>query len=68
MNILGVFANKFFQMILLVIAGVLVYSLAQIFLEDNDEEDMKNDLIVKFFKRIINRTNKFDGNKFFIIV
>ena len=55
-------------MILLVIAGVLVYSLAQIFLEDNDEEDMKNDLIVKFFKRIINRTNKFDGNKFFIIV
>jgi len=68
---LGGFAIEFFRPVLLVFAGILVYSSAQILLEgdgDDDEEDMNDNTIVKFSRRIIDSTNEFDGDNFFTIV
>jgi len=71
---LGALALENFREILLVFAGILVYSsvsvLAEvIFSSEEDGEDKKEDMdqnaIVNFSKNLLDTTDKFDGDKFF---
>lgn len=73
---LGALALENFREILLVFAGILVYSsvsvLAEvIFSSEEDGEDKKEDMdqnaIVNFSKNLLDTTDKFDGDKFFSI-
>lgn len=69
---LGAAALENFHAILLVFAGILVYSSAQVLIgggeDEDEEEDMSDNLIVKFSHRFIESTDKYDGNRFFTIV
>jgi predicted tellurium resistance membrane protein TerC len=69
---LGAAALENFHAILLVFAGILVYSSAQVLIgggeDEDEEEDMSENLIVKFSHRFIESTDKYDGNRFFTIV
>lgn len=53
--------------ILLVFAGILIYSSANVLLGDDEEEeeDMSENSIVKFSRNLFDSTNEFDGNRFF---
>lgn len=67
----GAAALKNFHAILLVFAGILVYSSAKTLIpgdEDEEEEDMSENAIVKFSRNIIDSTNQFDGSNFFTMV
>lgn len=66
---LGAVALENFRPVLLVFAGVLVYSSGKILLEgdDDDEEDMNENAIVKFSKKVFDSTEEFDGDNFFTI-
>ena len=73
---LGSVALHQFHGILLVFAGILIYSSANALLsfgandDDNGEEDedMSENSIVKFSRNLFDSTNEFDGNRFFTIV
>lgn len=67
---LGAIAIETFRPILLVFAGVLVYSSFKILFEgdEEEEEDMSENAIVKFSKRLIDSTDEFDQSNFFTIV
>lgn len=66
---LGAVAIENFRPILLVFAGILVYSSTKILLGDDDEEeDMSENAIVKFSKRLFESTEKFEGDNFFTFV
>lgn len=69
---LGAAALENFHAILLVFAGILVYSSAQVLIgggeDEDEEEDMSDNLIVKFSHRFIESTDKYDGNRFFTVV
>ena len=73
---LGSVALHQFHGILLVFAGILIYSSANVLLslgsndDDNGEEDedMSENSIVKFSRNLFDSTNEFDGNRFFTIV
>jgi len=65
---LGAVALAEFHPILLVFASVLLYGSVSFFLgngEDDDDEDVSDNAIVKFSKGLINSTEKFDGDRFF---
>ena len=65
---LGSVALSQFHGILLVFAGILIYSSAKVLLGGSDEdedEDMSENSIVKFSRNLFDSTNEFDGNKFF---
>jgi len=68
---LGAVALQRYHAILLVFAGILVYSSAKVLIEatngedGDEEEDMGDNMIVKFSKGLFNATEKFDGKKFF---
>lgn len=69
----GAAALENFHAILLVFAGILVYSSGKILVDamddgDDDEEDMSNDAIVQFAGKLIDSTDQFDGDKFFTII
>jgi len=69
---LGSVALQRYQAILLVFAGILVYSSVTslngyISAEEEEEEDMGENAIVKFSKKLFATTEEFDGNKFFTI-
>eukprot|EP00555_Chaetoceros_dichaeta_P002771 CAMPEP_0198250298 /NCGR_PEP_ID=MMETSP1447-20131203/1543_1 /TAXON_ID=420782 /ORGANISM="Chaetoceros dichaeta, Strain CCMP1751" /LENGTH=327 /DNA_ID=CAMNT_0043935109 /DNA_START=476 /DNA_END=1459 /DNA_ORIENTATION=- len=69
---LGSVALQRYQEILLVFAGILVYSSftalsGYISGDDEEEEDMGENAIVKFSKKLFATTDSFDGNKFFTI-
>jgi hypothetical protein len=65
----GYEALKNFRVILLVFAGILVYSSANaLFGGDDDEEDPSENSIVKFSRSLINSTDDFDGDRFFTLV
>jgi len=67
---LGAAALQNFHEILLVFAGILVYSAGKVLwnVEDDDEEDPSENAIVKFSQNLINSTPKFDGDRFFTMV
>jgi TerC family integral membrane protein len=68
---LGAAALENFHPILLVFAGILVYSSAKVLLGSGDgeeEEDLSENSIVKFSQRFIESTDTYDGDKFFTIV
>lgn len=67
---LGVAAIEHFRPILLVFAAILVYSSGKILFEgdDEEEEDMSENTIVKFSKKLIESTDQFEGDNFFTLV
>lgn len=67
---LGAAALQNFHAILLVFAGILVYSSASFFIGggDKDEEDPSENSIVQFSKSLINSSDHFDGDRFFTLV
>ena len=68
---IGAAALENFHAILLVFAGILVYSSAKTLIpedEDEEEEDMSENTIVKFSRNLIDSTDEFDGSNFFTIV
>ncbi len=71
---LGSVALSQFHGILLVFAGILIYSSANVLLnlggEDDgeEEEDMGENSIVKFSRNLFDSTNEFDGDRFFTLV
>lgn len=68
---LGSVALQRYHGILLVFAGILVYSSAKVLIEatsgddEDEEENMGDNMIVKFSKSLFSATEKFDGKKFF---
>lgn len=68
----GAAALERFHSILLVFAGILVYSSAKTLIpsgdDDDDEEDMNENSIVKFSRSLIDSTDQFDGSNFFTII
>lgn len=67
---LGAAALHEFHAILLVFAGILVYSSVKVLFggEDEEEEDMSENQIVNFSKNLIDSVDVFDGDKFFTFV
>ncbi|KAL7525673.1 hypothetical protein ACHAXR_002371 [Thalassiosira sp. AJA248-18] len=68
---LGAAALENFHAILLVFAGILVYSSAKTLIpedEDDEEEDMNENAIVKFSRNLFDSTDDFDGSNFFTLV
>lgn len=68
---LGAAALENFHAILLVFAGILVYSSAKTLIpgdEDEEEEDLNDNTIVKFSRKLFDSTDKFDGSNFFTMV
>lgn len=68
----GAAALQSFHEILLVFAGILVYSSAKFFVgdgddDDDDEDDPANNSIVQFAHSLFDSTEHFDGNRFFTI-
>lgn len=67
----GAAALENFRAILLVFAGILVYSSAKTLIpgdENEEEEDLNDNTIVKFSRQLIESTDQFDGSNFFTIV
>ena len=68
----GAAALQRFHAILLVFAGILVYSSAKTLIpsgdDNDDEEDMNENTIVKFSRSLIDSTDQFDGSNFFTII
>jgi len=67
----GAVALERFHAILLVFAGILIFSSAKTLLpgdEDEEEEDLNNNSIVKFSRNLFDSTDKFDGSNFFTLV
>mmetsp|Transcript_28437 Transcript_28437/g.56777 ORF Transcript_28437/g.56777 Transcript_28437/m.56777 type:complete len:392 (-) Transcript_28437:123-1298(-) len=68
---LGAAALENFHAILLVFAGILVYSSVKTLMpgdEEEDDDDLSENSIVKFSRNLIDSTDKFDGDRFFTIV
>lgn len=68
---LGAAALENFHAILLVFAGILIYSSVKVILgvgDDEKEEDLGENAIVKFAHAFIDSTDKYDGGKFFTLV
>jgi len=70
---LGAAALENFHSILLGFATVLIYSSVQILQgivsgEEEEEEDMNDNNIVKFSRNLFDSTDYFDGDKFFTVV
>ena len=63
----GAIAIQKFHAVLLVFAGILIFSSGKVIFgsEEEDEEDLSENQIVKFSNNVINSTDKFDGDRFF---
>jgi TerC family integral membrane protein len=58
-----------FHVILLVFAGILVYSAVNVFFgSDDEEEDPSNNQIVKLSKSLFNATDHYDEDRFFTVI
>jgi len=66
----GAAALESYRGILLVFAGILIYSSANALIpgDDDEEEDLNENAIVQFSRKVFDSTDKFDENKFFTIV
>ena len=67
---LGATALENFHEVLLVFAGILVYSSAKFFVGDDDdeEEDPADNQIVQFSRSLLPSVDYFDGDRFFTLV
>jgi len=67
---LGAVALQQFHAILLLFAGILIYSSIKVLLpEDEDEEDnIDNNSIVQFSRKLVDSVDTFDGDRFFTLV
>jgi Integral membrane protein TerC family len=72
---IGAAALQQFHAILLVFAGILVYSSASFFIglirgggDEEDEDDPGQNSIVRFSRSLIQATEHFDGDRFFTLV
>ena len=67
---LGTVAIQQFHAILLVFAGVLIYSSAKVLLagDEDDDEDMNDNQIVQFSRKLVDSVDTFDGDRFFTVV
>jgi len=65
----GAVAIQQFHAILLGFAGILLYSSGQVLLggDDDAEEDLSENAIIKLANKFISSTSEFDGNKFFTV-
>jgi hypothetical protein len=63
----GAVALREFREVLLVFAGILLYSSYQVIVGDDDdeEEDLSDNAIVKFANNLFSSTDQFDGDRFF---
>ncbi|KAL3909317.1 MAG: hypothetical protein SGARI_002660 [Bacillariaceae sp.] len=63
----GAIAIQQFHAVLLVFAAILIFSSGKVIFgsEEEDEEDLSENQIVKFSNNVINSTDKFDGDRFF---
>ena len=65
---LGAVAISQFHAVLLVFAGILIISSAKILFSDEDEEeDLSDNSIVQFSKKLLKSTDKLDEDRFFTI-
>lgn len=66
----GAAALQNFHEILLVFAGILVYSSAKALVpgEEEEEEDPSENAIVKFSQNVMSSTQEFDGDRFFTMI
>ena len=66
----GAAALKQFHAILLVFAGILVYSSGKVLLggEQEEEEDMSENTIVQFSRKLIDSSDDYDGDRFFTVI
>lgn len=63
---LGAVALKEIREVLLVFSAVLIYSAYNVIAgEEDDEEDLSENAIVKFANNLFKSTDKFDGDRFF---
>jgi len=67
---IGAAALQNFHEILLVFAGILVYSSAKALIpgDEEEEEDPSENAIVKFSQSVMSSTQEFDGDRFFTII
>ncbi len=71
MILLGVELISDFEPVLAIFAGILIYSSYKLLApgkEEEDEEDLSDNAIVKFCRRFIQTTDTYDGDKFFTVV
>lgn len=63
----GAIALQQFHAVLLVFAGILIYSSAKVLLggEEEEEEDFSENMVVQFSNKFIQSTSQFDGDRFF---
>lgn len=61
----GVAALQKFQWIILIFAGILIVSAYKLLQEDDDEEDLSNNMILKCSNWLIKSSSEYDGEKFF---
>jgi len=63
----GAVALREIREVLLIFAGILLYSSYQVVVgdDDDDDEDLSENAIVKFANNLFSSTDKFDGDKFF---
>merc|ERR1719157_210820 len=63
----GSVALQNFREVLLVFAGILIFSAVKVIAGDDsdDEEDLNENQIVKFANNIMSSTDQFDGDRFF---
>ena len=66
----GAAALERFHAILLVFAGILVYSSAKTLIpgEEEEEENMDENAIVNFSRKLIDSTDEYDGSNFFTLI
>ena len=66
----GAAALERFHAILLVFAGILVYSSAKTLIpgDEDEEENMDENAIVNFSRKLIDSTDEYDGSNFFTMI
>jgi len=67
---LGAAAIHEFHGVLLVFAAILIYSAIKVLIpaNDDDDENMEENSIVKFSRKLVDSTDYFDGDRFFTLV
>jgi len=66
---LGSVALQNFHEILLVFSGILVFSSVKLLIgEEEEEENMEENTIIKLSRKLINATPNFDGDRFFTVI
>jgi TerC family integral membrane protein len=68
----GAIAIQKFHAVLLVFAGILIFSSTKVIFvgskDEDDTQDLSENQIIKFSNSLINSTDKFDGDRFFTVI